>query len=91
MLDALPGTKATNKAAAKYNAAKKAGLTEKANSARKEVEKLSRSDFYDPYVNEGYYREVENILNSPYNGAVLRKIEFPTTPTPVQTPNIELP
>lgn len=84
LLDAVPGTKATNKAAARYNAALKAGDSEKAYTARREVEKLTRRDFYDPYVNTGYYREVEDILNSPYNGGVVKRYDI--TPRPYLQP-----
>lgn len=50
LMDEVPGTKAQNKIAAKYNAAKKAGDVEKTTAAEKELRKLTRIDFYDPYV-----------------------------------------
>lgn len=85
LIDRVPGTIATNKAAARYNAALKAGDSEKAYAARREVEKLTRRDFYDPYVNTGYYREVEDILNSPYNGGAIKRYDFTPQPYPQPT------
>lgn len=84
LIDRVPGTIATNKAAARYNAALKAGDSEKAYAARREVEKLTRRDFYDPYVNTGYYREVGDILDSPYNGGPIKRYDI--TPRPYSQP-----
>lgn len=69
LMGEIPGTKAQNKVAAKYNAAKKAGDVEKTINAEKELRKLTRKDFYDPYVDpDGWNQRVEHLIDAPFNG-----------------------
>lgn len=78
LMDEIPGTKAQNKVAAEYNAAKKAGDVEKITSAEKELRKLTRKDFYDPYVDpDGWNQRVERLIDAPFNGGPRRRFEIP--------------
>lgn len=78
LMDEIPGTKAQNKVAAKYNAAKKAGDVEKTINAEKELRKLTRKDFYDPYVDpDGWNQRVEHLIDAPFNGGPRWRFEIP--------------
>ena len=80
LMGEIPGTKAQNKVAAQYNAAKKSGDVEKAASAEKELRKLTRKSFYDPYVDrDSWNMRVKSLIDAPFNGGPRRRFEIPET------------